>query len=146
MTLHSASEAKAQAKALRDALAASGTAITHAQALELVAHQNGARNWNTLLAQFSGAKPDPQPFALQQKVEGRYLGQPFTGKIVSLAQAGEGYSVALHLDTPVDTVTFDSFSNIRRHVRGLIDRAGVSPRKTSDGTPHLILKPLEAAP
>ncbi len=152
MTLHDVAQAKARAKALRQTLATLGTAISHAQALELVAHQNGARNWNTLHAELTRPKPDPQPdpqplpFALHQRVQGHYLGQPFTGEIRALAQAGDGYRVALRLDAPVDTVTFDSFSNFRRHLRGLINREGISPRKTSDGTPHLILKPLKAAP
>ena len=46
-------EAKAQAKALRAALLAQGTAISHAQALELIARQQGARDWNTLHARLA---------------------------------------------------------------------------------------------
>src|SRR5690606_31658729 len=45
--------AKAQAKALRAALQAQGTAISHAQALELIARQHGARDWNTLHARLA---------------------------------------------------------------------------------------------
>jgi hypothetical protein len=56
MTLNSLSEAKSKAKALRDALVGQGTKISHAQALELVAHQDGARDWNTLHAKLSRAE------------------------------------------------------------------------------------------
>lgn len=38
MNLHSVKDAKSRAKALRGARAAQGTPITHARALELVAH------------------------------------------------------------------------------------------------------------
>jgi catechol 2,3-dioxygenase-like lactoylglutathione lyase family enzyme len=41
---------KNQAKRLRTSLAERGVAITHSEALELVAHQYGARDWNTLAA------------------------------------------------------------------------------------------------
>ncbi len=46
-------EAKAQAKALRTALFNRGTTISHARALELVAQQNGAQDWNTLHARLA---------------------------------------------------------------------------------------------
>ncbi|GAA4013176.1 hypothetical protein GCM10022631_26090 [Deinococcus rubellus] len=48
MTTHK--QAKAMAKRLRAALAASGTDIPHAQALELVASQLGYANWNVAAA------------------------------------------------------------------------------------------------
>ena len=41
---------KAQAKRLRADLADRGQPISHAQALETIAHQWGARDWNTLAA------------------------------------------------------------------------------------------------
>ncbi|MCT7373671.1 glyoxalase superfamily protein [Chelativorans salis] len=41
-------DAKAMAKALREALAARELTITHSQALEIVAHQFGLANWNVL--------------------------------------------------------------------------------------------------
>jgi len=64
-------EAKSQAKALRASLAAQGTTITHARALEIVAHQNGARDWNMLQAKLSRA--EPQLFYLNDEVSGHYL-------------------------------------------------------------------------
>lgn len=42
--------AKAMARALRADLAADGHAVTHARALELVAHAHGLRDWNALAA------------------------------------------------------------------------------------------------
>ncbi|AVW91878.1 glyoxalase superfamily protein [Celeribacter baekdonensis] len=137
MQLHSVKEAKLQAKALRIALAAQGTAITHARALELIAHQNGLRDWNTLQAKL--AEAEPQPFRLNAKVRGQYLGQAFTGRIVALSRVGSNTQLSLQLDEPVDTVQFESFSNMRRHVRGVVGPDGRSPRKTSDGTPHLVI-------
>ena len=134
----SVKDAKSHAKALRLGLAARGTVITHAQALEIVAQQNGARDWNTLLAQLSQA--EPQPFQLNDVVRGRYLGQPFTGRIVALSKAGPNTQISLQLKEPVDTVQFESFSNMRRHIRGVVGLDGRSPRKTSDGTPHLVIE------
>lgn len=43
-------DAKAMARTLREGLAAASLAITHAQALELVARQFGLADWNTLAA------------------------------------------------------------------------------------------------
>ncbi len=140
MKLHSVKEAKSQAKALREALAAQGTRIAHAQALELVAHQNGARDWNTLQAKLS--QTTAPPFQLNEDVRGYYLGQAFEGRIVALKKVGQNVQVALQLNAPVDTVQFDSFSNMRRHIRGLVGPDGRSARKTSDGTPHLIIERL----
>ena len=140
MTVRTITEAKAHAKSLRTALAADGKVLGHAQALELVARQNGARDWNTLSARL--AQADSPPFHLHQRVQGRYLGQPFKGEINALSSSGTHYSVTVRFDEPVDTVTFDSFSNMRRVVRGVVDLNGNSVRKTSNGTPHLTLNPL----
>jgi hypothetical protein len=140
MTVRNIADAKAHAKSLRSALAADGTVVGHAQALELVARQNGARNWNTLSARL--AKAHPPPFHLHQRVKGRYLGQPFKGKINALSSSGSHYSVTVRFYEPVDTVTFDSFSNMRRVARGTVNINGTSVRKTSNGTPHLTLSAL----
>jgi hypothetical protein len=140
MMVKTIAEAKAQAKTLRRALAAEGTALSHAQALELVARQNGVRDWNTLSAQLG--KAAPAPFHLHQRVQGRYLGQAFTGEIKALSSSGGHYSVSVRFDEPVDSVTFESFSNMRRFVRSVVDPDGNSIRKTSNGTPHLTLRAL----
>ncbi|MDM7854758.1 glyoxalase superfamily protein [Cellulomonas alba] len=50
---------KQMARRLRAELAARGLAIGHSEALELVAHQWGARDWNTLAARQPGAGASP---------------------------------------------------------------------------------------
>lgn len=142
MTQPTLDAAKAQAKALRAALAAQGTAISHSQALELVAKQHGARDWNTLHARL-GQRNAPPELALGDRVRGSYLGQPITGEIVAISGPLEHRQVEIHLDQPVDTVTFASFSNWRRRIRGTLDITGRSPRKTSDGQPHLIVEKMD---
>ena len=53
---------KQQAKRLRTSLAERGVEVTHSEALELVAHQYGARDWNTLAAQPRGPAEAPRDF------------------------------------------------------------------------------------
>ena len=130
--------AKSQAKALRQALAVQGNPISHAQALELIAKQHGARDWNTLFAKLS--KNTPRAFQVGDQVQGSYLGQPYKGKVVSVARAGDGYNLSLQLKQPVDTVEFESFSNMRSLIRGFVGVDGVSPRKTSNGRPQLVVE------
>lgn len=140
MSLQTLAEAKAQAKSLRQALVAKGTQISHAQSLELIAQQNGVRDWNTLYARLSGA--EPTPFNIHDEVRGQYLGQNFSGRIVAISKVGKSYRLSIQLDQPIDTVQFASFSNMRRRIRGVIDQEGRSPQKTLDGTPQLIVEPL----
>ena len=137
MTVNSVSEAKTQAKALRDALVGQGTRMSHAQALELVAHQNGARDWNTLHAKLSRA--EPTTLQLGDEVRGKYLGQTFVGRIVALSKIGLNLAVSIQLDVAIDTVRFESFSNMRRRIRGVIGPEGRSEQKTSDGLPVLVI-------
>ncbi len=132
--------AKAQARALRQALRAGGTEVSHARCLELVAQQHGARDWNTFHARLRRSCAAPEAsgaLALGSRVTGRYLGQAYRGKIVGLSGPAGHRRVDIALDEPVDTVRFDSFSNWRRRVRGTVGADGRSFRKTSDGVPHL---------
>ncbi|WP_422072410.1 glyoxalase superfamily protein [Tranquillimonas rosea] len=130
---------KAQAKALRQALQARGTVVSHAQALELVARQHGARDWNTLHARLAQRNAPPE-LALGDRVTGRYLGQAYSGEIVGLSgQAGHRH-VEIALDQPVDVVRFDSFSNWRHRLRGTLNQENRSHRRTSDGKPHLTVE------
>ena len=140
--------AKAQARALRAALAAEGREVSHSQALELVAKSHGYRDWNTLHAAI-GNGPVP-PVVLGQVVEGRYLKQRFLGEVTGIRQLSEGrysegrysegrYEVTLHFDEPVDVVTFDSFSNFRTRVSKVVGPDGRSFDVTSDGVPHLVI-------
>jgi len=119
-------------------LQTSGTNISHSEALELIAHQNGARDWNTLRASAGNMPPLP---SVGERVTGRYLGQRFAAVVRGMNQIGAGdqYQITLHFDEPVDVVTFDSFSNYRQRVSSLINRDGLSPRKTSDGLAQLIV-------
>ncbi|TWI28182.1 glyoxalase superfamily protein [Paracoccus sulfuroxidans] len=132
-------EAKAQAKALRAALLAQGTAISHAQALELIARQQGARDWNTLHARLA-QRNAPAELALNDRVRGRYLGQPFTGQIIGLSGPASHRQISIRFDRPVDVVRFKSFSNLRHQIRATIDEHGRSHRHTSDGEPQLIVE------
>jgi len=136
-------ELKAQAKRLRSRLQTSGTQISHSEALELIAHQNGARDWNTLRASAGNMPPLPK---IGERVTGRYLGQRFAGVVRGMSRIGpnDQYRITLHFDDPVDVVTFDSFSSFRQRVSTLINSDGVSPRKTSDGQPQLVVDRSDA--
>ncbi len=130
---------KAQAKRLRTALEADGDFVTHSESLELVARQHGYRDWNTLHAA-AGNRP-PEPYAVGARVSGRYLGQTFTAEIIAVKklQDGRRYTLTLDLEEAVDVVRFDSFSNFRKRITGMVDAGGVSSERTSDGRPHLQL-------
>jgi hypothetical protein len=52
-------DAKAMARALRDALKAKAIEITHTEALELIAKAFGYKNWNILSAKIAAAEPKP---------------------------------------------------------------------------------------
>lgn len=134
-------ELKSQAKRLRQAMETRGTAISHSAALELVAQQHGVRDWNTLSA--LATRPNEEPIAalsVGAQIRGRYLNQTFSGKILALSAHGGGlHKITIHFDEPVDVVTFESFSAFRQRINAHVDGNGVSPRKTSNGVPHLVL-------
>ena len=129
---------KAQAKRLRAGLADTGQPITHAQALEAVAHQWGARDWNTLHAM---AKDTPQQhYAPKQPVTGLYLGHRFKGTIKAANAKGGGYwALTLVFDEAIDVVTSDHFSSFRKQVMCTIGPNGQTVQKTSDGQPHVVI-------
>lgn len=138
MTHLSIETAKTQAKALRQALQATGTIVNHAQALELIARQHGARDWNTLNARLS-QRNAPTELALGDHVSGQYLGQVFKGNIIALSGPAHLRQIEIKLDNPIDTVRFESFSNWRHRIRGTLGEDGQSHRKTSDGVPQLVV-------
>lgn len=141
-TVPTVTELKTQARLLRQAMAGRGTTLPHSAALELVAQSHGARDWNTLSARADSESTTGKPqFGVGDHVRGRYLNQPFEGRILSVAAlAGGGlFNVVIHFDEPVDVVTFDSFSAFRQRVTAKVNAQGVSPRKTSNGIPHLVL-------
>ncbi|THH39010.1 hypothetical protein E4Z66_05490 [Aliishimia ponticola] len=130
---------KAQAKRLRTDLAAQGTQISHSEALEMIAHQWGAKDWNTLAAQAS--TPNVAEWAPGQRVSGAYLGHAFTGQVKSATERAGGYwDVTIRFDDPVDVVTSRHFSSFRHQVQSTLRPDGRSPQKISDGTPHMVLQ------
>ncbi len=131
---------KDQAKRLRASLAENGETVGHSHALELVARQHGYRDWNTAHAAL-GNRPSGPPVELGGKARGRYLGQPFTAKVIGIqSQLAPGrWRVELQFDEPVDVVTFESFSAYRSRVSAVIDADGRTIEKTSNGVPHMAL-------
>ena len=129
---------KAQAKRLRAKLREAGNEISHSEALEMIASQHGARDWNTLSAR--SLSNEPAVLAIGDRVSGRYLSQPFEGRVLGLKQInGDQLRITLHFDEAVDVVTFDSFSAFRQRVSAEIGKDGRSKRKTSDGVPQMVL-------
>lgn len=139
--LPSIDDVKAQAKRMRAKLREQGQDISHSQALEIMAHQLGKKDWNTLFASF-GNQPPACPVVLGQRVKGAYLGQPFEGEVLGVAhmQTADHYRVTIKFDDPVDVVTFDSFSAYRQRVSATITADGISPEKTGNGLPQMQLK------
>lgn len=148
---------KLQARRLREAMATEGRAISHGAALEMVARQHGFRDWNTLSATATAARSGPETgastganaaarnafpdFSVGTRISGRYLDQPFVGEIRSVTALpdGEHFRLAIHFAEPVDVVTFESFSAFRQRVHATVNSRGMSPQRTSNGLPHLVL-------
>lgn len=132
---------KEHAKRLRQELAGAGTVISHSRSLELLAHQHGYKDWNTLHAA-TGNRPPASPIVAGQRVSGHYLGQPFEGEVKALQTFSQAdrFRVVLHFDQPVDVVTFDSFSALRQRVSCFIGNDGMTAEKTSNGEPQLRLR------
>lgn len=129
---------KAQAKRLRIAFTAAGKPCSHAQALEAIAHQWGARDWNTLSAQAPDAKE--LVFRTGQRLSGHYLGHPFAGTVKAVrAMASGQHGLTLRFDEAIDVVTSQQFSAFRRQVDCVVNAKGRSAHKTSDGQPHVVL-------
>lgn len=136
---------KVQAKRLRAKLSTKHTAISHSESLELVAHQFGFDDWNTLHAAI-GNRPPASPLNIGDNVKGRYLGQPFTAEVLSIKVIGQvkensnRFRLTLNLETPVDVVTFESFSSFRKRINCTIDRSGMSAERTSNGQPQMVIE------
>jgi hypothetical protein len=132
---------KEQAKALRSALSTAGTIVSHSKSLELIAHQFGFKDWNTLHATI-GNRPAKNPITIGRTVSGRYLGQPFSAEIIGVRafQASNRFRLTLNLDVPIDVVTFDSFSSFRKRIHCTVDQNGVSTERTSNGKPQMVLE------
>ncbi len=132
-------QAKRDAKWLRETLGAGGGEISHAQALERVAHRHGFRDWNALQATIRDQPP--RGWIAGGRVTGRYLTQPFAATVLSADQLRPGwFRLVLDFDEAVDVVRFESFSNLRKQVRVVVGPEGHSKERTSDGTPHVELE------
>lgn len=131
---------KDQAKRLRKKLSLSGTEISHSKSLEMIAAQFGFKDWNTLHAA-SENHPIVAPFNVGQRVEGHYLKQRFSGRILSVQELShrDRYRVTFAFDEPVDVVSFESFSSMRQRVTTELDKDGMTSAKLSDGTPQMVL-------
>ena len=140
LPLPSLEQLKIQAKRLRAQNGVDTKTVTHSQALELLAHQYGYKDWNTLHAA-SGNQASKPPLSVGAHVSGRYLDQSFTGEIIALSQLGQDdqYRLTVKFDEPVDVIKFDGWSAFRRRVTSRISRAGKSPQRTSDGKPVMQL-------
>lgn len=132
---------KEQAKALRSALLTDGTAVSHSKSLELIAHQFGFKDWNTLHAAI-GNRPATNPITIGRTVCGRYLGQPFSAEIIGVRafRTSNHFRLTLNLDVPIDVVTFDSFSSFRKRIHCTVNQNGISAERTSNGEPQMVLE------
>ena len=144
LPLPSLENLKQQAKRLRAQTGVDGPAITHSQALELLAHQYGYKNWNVLHAACGNQPPRP-PVNIGTRVSGHYLGQQFDGEVIAVSrlrhhgEQGDQYRLTINFDEAVDVVRFEGLSNFRHRVTGQIGGNGKSPQRTSDGQPILML-------
>lgn len=131
-------DAKKEAKRLRSHLSREGEELSHAQALEKVAHQHGFRDWNAFHAAIASHEPDG--WHAGGRVTGHYLSQPFTSTVLDANALRPGwYRLVLDLDEAVDVVRFDSFSNMRKRLHVVVGPDGHSRECTSDGVPHVRL-------
>ncbi|MEO6395385.1 MAG: glyoxalase superfamily protein [Devosia sp.] len=131
---------KSEAKALREERALAGTPLSQGAALEEIARRYGYRDWNTA----SAAMPNriATPAQVGERVQGTYLGQPFTGLLVGLQLLGDmrHYEVNVQFDKPVNVSKFASMVHNRSRVRATLGVGGVSLSHTSDGEPHMRLR------
>ena len=129
---------KQEAKAFRRNCAVGGVHITHAQALEQIAHDYGFRDWNALHA--ATRVQTANTWAINDRVTGHYLSQAFTAVVLATDEVRPGwFMLVLDLDKAVDVVRFESFSNLRQQIRVVVGPEGFSRERTSDGNPHVTL-------
>lgn len=128
---------KSQARNLRNALAGAGRPVSHSEALELVAKSHGARDWNT-----ASAIADAAPlWRFGGAVRGRYLGKPFTGRVIAASERGRHHhALTIAFDAPVDVSRSALFEAPRKRINATVNAAGRSISRTSDGQPHLVLE------
>ncbi|WP_458792437.1 glyoxalase superfamily protein [Yoonia sp. MH D7] len=59
--------------------------------------------------------------------------------MVAFPKASQNTQVSLKLNKPDDKVRFESVSNMRSHVRCVVELGSLPSREMSDGMPHLII-------
>lgn len=125
---------KDHARRLRTALKETGLEITHSKALELVARQHGARDWNVLAARPDA--PEALPFAVGDAVAGTFNGKPAKGHVHALSRTikPDLWRMTVSFDPPVDVVTSPHFSAERRRVELVVGKDGRSRRLTGTET------------
>lgn len=143
MTTGQTNDYKNNARRLRDALASEGIAVSHAKALELVARQEGVRDWNTLAARpnpVSTKAGEPRgtavPFAVGENVAGTFNGNPAQGRIIGLEETikPDLWRVTVAFNPPVDVSTSKLFSSERRRIQMVVGADGRSRRLTGTET------------
>ncbi|MGY6710061.1 MAG: glyoxalase superfamily protein [Rhizobiaceae bacterium] len=136
MTIAVSSDYKTHARRLRDALAADGMEVSHSRALELVARQNGVRDWNTLVAKAPADSRGPAPFAVGERVVGTFNGNPVQGRVHALSETikPDLWRITIAFDPPVDVVTSTLFSSPRRRIEMVVGADGRSRRLTGTET------------
>ncbi len=140
------SDYKAHARRLRDALAAEGINLSHGKALDIVARQNGERDWNTLSARTAVAAATPEtapvPFTVGDAVEGLFNGAPAKGRVIGLAETikPDLWRVTVKFSPPVDASTSANFRAERTRVEMVVGADGRSRRLTGTETGTMALR------
>ncbi|KQU74368.1 hypothetical protein ASC75_21630 [Aminobacter sp. DSM 101952] len=150
MTTGQTTDYKTNARRLRDALAAEGIAVSHAKALELVARQEGVRDWNTLAARpvaspvpaKAGSATSAVPFAVGENVAGTFNGNPAQGRVIGLEETikPDLWRVTVAFNPPVDVSTSKLFSSERRRIQMVVGADGRSRRLTGTETGVMALE------
>lgn len=135
---HTSSDYKTHAKRLRDALAAEGVSLSHGKALDIVARQNGVRDWNTLSATGRNAveAQSAPPFTVGDNVEGAFNGNPASGRIIGVAETikPDLWRVTVKFSPAVDASTSENFRAERTRVEMVVGADGRSRRLTGTET------------
>ena len=131
-------ETKAQAKRLAAVLSQGGAKVPLSRAYEILAQSAGFADWNTFSAHLS--QPEAPGWRLGDRVRGRYIGQPFAGRVHGLRRKGNLIEIEIQADAPVNVSRSALFEAPRRRLRATIGQDGRSLSATSDGMPHLIVE------
>lgn len=138
------SDYKTHARRLRDALAADGIAISHGKALDIVARQNGERDWNTLAARTDNetAVVTAAPFSVGDEVRGTFNEVPAHGRVIGLSETIKPnlWRVTVRFDPPVNASTSRHFAAERSRVEMVVGADGRSRRLTGTETGVMALR------